>query len=307
VEHLAALRIFAQVVEAKGFAAAARGLGISKAQVSKQVARLERDLGVKLLHRTTRRLSLTEAGSVFYEGCQRAIAEVTAAEAAVASLTDEPRGRLRVSAPLSFGLRHLAPALESFMARYPNVRVDLSLNDRRVDLVEEGFDIGLRIGAPEDSSLIARRLAGITRVLAAASGYLDREGRPRSPADLKDHRHLLYSNIAHPDVLRLVGPSGVHRQVKVSGALSANNGDILLSAASAGLGITFIPSFILGDAVRDGVLERVLPGWTGSERVALYCLFPPDRHMLPKLRVFMDFLADWFGDPPYWDEGLGLA
>lgn len=307
MEHLAALRIFAQVVDAKGFSAAARGLGISKAQVSKQVARLERDLGVKLLHRTTRRLSLTEAGSVFYDGCQRAIAEIAAAEAAVASLTDEPRGRLRVSAPLSFGLRHLAPALESFMTRYPDVRVELSLNDRRVDLVEEGFDIGLRIGIPEDSSLIARRLASITRILAASPAYLDREGRPRSPADLKGHRHLLYSNIAHPDVIRLAGPGGVHRQVKVSGGLSANNGDFLLSSAGAGLGITFVPSFILGNALRDGTLERVLPGWTGSERAALYCLFPPDRQMLPKLRVFIDFLADWFGDPPYWDEGLELA
>jgi DNA-binding transcriptional LysR family regulator len=275
------MRIFAQVVEAQ--------------------------LGVKLLHRTTRRLSLTEAGSVFYAGCQRAIAEVAVAEAAVASLTGEPRGRLRVSAPLSFGLRHLARALEGFMLRYPDVRVELSLNDRRVDLVDEGFDIGLRIGTPEDSSLIARRLAGITRVCAAAPAYLDGQGRPRSPADLKTHRHLLYGNIAQPDVLRFVGPGGIHRQVKVSGALTANNGDILLSAACAGLGITFIPSFILGDALRDGALERVLPGWTGSERAALYCLFPPDRHMLPKLRVFIDFLADWFGDPPYWDEGLGLA
>jgi DNA-binding transcriptional LysR family regulator len=307
MDHLAAMRIFAQVVEAKGFAAAARSLGISKAQVSKQVAGLERDLGVKLLHRTTRRLSLTEAGGVFYDGCQRAIAEVAAAEAAVASLTGEPRGRLRVSAPLSFGLRHLAPALESFMNRYPDVRVELSLNDRRVDLVEEGFDIGLRIGTPEDSSLIARRLASITRICAAAPSYLDREGRPRAPADLKAHRHLLYDNIAHPNVMRLAGPGGVLRQVKVAGVLAANNGDILLSATIAGLGITFVPSFILGDALRDGALERVLPGWRGSERSALYCLFPPDRHMLPKLRVFIDFLADWFGDPPYWDEGLGLA
>jgi len=307
MERYPAMRVFAQVVEARGFAAAARTLGISKAQVSKQIARLERDLGVKLLHRTTRRLSLTEAGSVFYDGCQRAIAEVAAAEAAVASLTGEPRGRLRVSAPLSFGLRHLAPALESFMLRFGDVQVELALNDRRVDLVEEGFDIGLRIGILEDSSLIVRRLAGINRLCAASPAYLDEHGRPRSPADLKGHRHLLYSNVGHPEVLRFVGPGALHRQVKVSGALAANNGDILLSAATAGLGITFVPSFILGDALRSGVLERVLPGWTGAERVALYCLFPPDRHMLPKLRVFIDFLADWFGDPPYWDEGLGVG
>ena len=164
----------------------------------------------------------------------------------------------------------------------------------------------MRIGVLRDSSLGARRLASVHRVLVAAPDYLERHGRPESPADLKEHDHLLYSNVARPDILRLTGPAGEHRQVTVRGALTANNGDILLSAAVAGLGMAFQPSFIVGDALRDGSLERVLPRWVGSDRAALHCLFPPDRDMLPKLRVFIDFLAGWFGDPPYWDEGLDI-
>jgi DNA-binding transcriptional LysR family regulator len=175
-----------------------------------------------------------------------------------------------------------------------------------VDLLEEGFDVGLRIGVLSDSSLVARRLATVHRVLAASPDYLNRHGRPEVPAELKDLRHLLYSNVARPDILRLTGPEDQHRQVTVQGVLTANNGDILLSAAVSGLGVVYQPSFIVGDALREGALEHVLPGWVGSDRAALYCLFPPDRDMLPKLRVFIDFLADWFGDPPYWDRDLSL-
>ena len=298
---------FARVVEASSFSGAARELGVSKSAVSKQVSRLEDRLGVRLLNRTTRRLSLTEAGARFYEGCQRMLAEAEGAREAVTPLAAAPRGVLRVNAPMTFGVRHLSPALPALMARCPELSVDLVLNDRVVDLVEEGFDVGLRIGQLRESSLIARRLADAPMLVCAAPGYLERAGVPARPEDLGGHPCLIYSYIEAGTVWRCRSADGGAARVRVKGRLVANNGEALLAAARAGLGICRLPSFIVGDAVRAGDLVRLLPAWQVHPAAGIHAIYPAHRHLSPKVRVFVDFLAERFGAPPYWDRDLPLA
>ena len=303
MDHLSAMAVFARVVEMESFSGAARDLGLSKSAVSKRVGRLEDRMGLRLLNRTTRRLSLTEAGAAFYQGCRRVVAEAEAAERAVTRLASAPRGRLKINAPMSFGVRHLAPALPDFMARYPELTVDLALNDRLVDLVEEGFDVAVRVARLEDSSLIARRLAANRLVLCAAPSYLRAHGAPRAVEDLKGHECLLYSYLAAGDVWRLCGPGGERRQ-RVTGRLRINNGDALLAVALGGLGVALLPCFICGEDVRAGRLIRVLPEWSGPADTAIAAVYPASRNLSPKVRVFVDFLAERFGGTPYWDEGL---
>ncbi len=305
MEQLKEMAVFARVVECESFSGAARLLGLSKSAVSKQVGRLESRLGVRLLNRTTRRLSLTEAGSAFFEACQRVVAEAEAAERTVRHLAAAPRGTLRVNAPMSFGASHVAPLLPDFMARYPELAVDMVLNDRLVDLVEEGFDVGVRIGRLMDSSLIARRLGPNRMLLAAAPAYLAARGRPRRPHDLLEHECLIYSYRQGPSDWRFRGPEGEVR-VPVSGRLRINNGDALHTAALAGLGITLQPSFICGADIRAGRMERLLPDWQAASESSIYAIYPASRNLLPKVRVFVDFLAARLGDPPTWEEGLGL-
>ncbi len=303
MERLDAMAVFARVVEAESFSGAARALGLSKSAVSKQVSRLEDRLSLRLLNRTTRRLSLTEAGTAFYQGCQRMVAEAEAAERAVTHLAGTPRGRLRVNAPMSFGVRHVGPALPEFLGRYPGLAVDLTLNDRMVDLVEEGFDVGLRIARLADSSLVARRLAPSRSVLSAAPAYLDRRGAPRDIDQLEDHACLIYSYQTTGEAWRLTGPEGA-RRLKVSGPLRVNNGDAILAAALGGLGVALLPCFICGDDLRAGRLVRVLPDWQAPPDGAVWAVYPAARHLSPKVRAFVDFLAERFGDKPYWDQGI---
>ena len=303
MERLDAMAAFARVVEAESFSAAARALGLSKSAVSKQVSRLEDRLALRLLNRTTRRLSLTEAGATFYQGCQRVVAEAEAAEQAVTHLASAPRGRLRVNAPMSFGVRHVSPALPEFLGRYPELAVDLTLNDRIVDLVEEGFDLGVRIARLADSSLVARRLAPSRSVLSAAPAYLEMRGAPRDLDELEHHACLIYSYQTTGEAWRLTGPGGA-RRLKVSGPLTVNNGDAILAAALAGLGIALLPCFICGDDLRAGRLVRVLPDWGLASDGAVSAVYPAARHLSPKVRVFVDFLAERFGDKPYWDEAI---
>ena len=296
------MAVFAAVVELGGFTAAARELGLSKSAVSKQVARLEGRLGTRLLQRTTRRLSPTEAGAVFHEGCQRALAEAAAAEAAVTHLAGAVRGRLRINAPMSFGVQHLSPLLSGFMARYPELELEVGLNDRLVDLVEEGYDLGVRIGHLESSSLVARRLAPIRRAICASPDYLARHGRPETPEALARHRCLIYSNLESPRVWRFHGPGG-SRRVTVAGPLESNNGDVLADAAVAGCGIACLPAFILCDALADGRLVELLTDWRDSGAPALYAVYPARRHLAPKVRAFVDYLAEQISDPPSWEPG----
>ncbi|MDX1576058.1 MAG: LysR family transcriptional regulator [Kiloniellales bacterium] len=304
--QLDAMALFARVVEAGGFSAAARELGLSKASVSKRIARLEDRLGARLLNRTTRRLSLSEAGEAFYAGCRRMVLEAEAAEQAVTHLAAAPRGTLRVNAPMSFGQIHLAPALNAFLERYPELAVDLVLDDREVNLVQDGFDVGVRIKPLQDSSLIARRLAPSRALICAAPAYLAAHGAPQRPEDLTRHSCLLYSYQSEPGVWLLRGPEG-ERRVRVSGRLRANNGEALLEAAVAGLGITRLPSFIIGEEVRAGRLQPLLTDWTPGNPVAVHAIYPAGRNLSPKVRVFVDFLAEHFGPEPYWDRGLGLG
>ena len=303
MDRLGAMAVFARVVEAASFSGAAGELGLSKSAVSKQVSGLEDRLGLRLLNRTTRRLSLTEAGLAFYQGCRRVVFEAEAAEQAVTRLASAPRGRLRVNAPMSFGARHLGPALPAFMARYPELAVELVLNDRLVDLVEEGFDAGIRIARLEDTSLIARRLAPSQRLLCAAPAYLSAHGAPRSIEDLRAHECLLYSYQTTGDAWPLRGPGGDAR-LRVTGRLHSNNGDALLCAALGGLGIAFLPSFICGEDLRAGRLRRVLPAWRDAAEAAIFAVYPASRQLSPKVRVFIDFLVERFAGAPYWDRDL---
>ena len=297
---IAAMPIFARVVEEQSFSAAALALGLSKAAVSKNIARLEAHLGARLLNRTTRTLSLTEAGRTFYEGCQRALAEAEMAEQAVGDLAAGPRGSLRISAPMSFGQRHFMPAVADFMKLYPDIDLGLELTDRKVDLVEEGFDFALRIGEMPDSSLIARRLTSSRFAVVASPGYLMQRSPPSRPADLRDHLCLLYSYTGRPDIWRF-DRNGSRRRVKVSGRLMTNNGDALLAASLAGLGIAHLPTFIVAEALADGGLIQLLPEWHLARTTAINLLYPARRHLLAKHRVFIDFLAARFSDPPPWD------
>ncbi|WP_193367402.1 LysR family transcriptional regulator [Pelagibius marinus] len=300
--RLDAMEIFAEVVEAEGFSAAARNLGVSKSAVSKQVARLEDGLGVRLLNRTTRRLSLTEAGTTFYEACRRVLDAAEAAERAVSNLSAAPRGLLKLNAPMSFGFLHLARAIPEFHARFPQITIDMAMNDRFVDLVEEGYDLALRIGDLRDSSLVARRVAPARSVLCASPDYLARRGRPERPEDLRDHDCLLYTHNAQVREWTLHGPGGMQK-VKVDGPLLANNGDALCGAALGGLGIARLPTFIVGQHLRNGHLQALLPAFPVPEQ-GIHAVYPHSRNLSVKVRVFIDFLADYFGPEPYWDEGL---
>ncbi len=296
------MAVFAEVVEAESFSGAARELGISKSAVSKQVGRLEDRLGVRLLNRTTRRLSLTEAGETFYQASRRVLDQAEAAETAVSSLAAAPRGHLKLNAPMSFGFLHLAKAIPLFHARYPQIVVDATLNDRFVDLVEEGYDLAIRIGEMRDSSLVARRLAPSRAVLCASPDYLARHGAPLRPEDLAGHDCLIYSNLDYRDEWRFAGPRG-QSAVKVQGPFHANNGDALCAVALAGLGIVRLPSFIVGEHLLAGRLvpllcDRPLPAQ------GIYAVYPHSRNLSAKVRAFVDFLAEHFGPEPYWDLGL---
>lgn len=297
---------YARVVEARSFSEAARRLGISKSAVSKQIARLEDRLGARLLNRTTRRISPTEVGAAFYERCARITAEIEEAELAVTRLQAEPRGVLRVNAPMSFGMQHLAPAIAVFMKRYPDVEIDLMLNDRFVDLIDEGFDLAIRIGQLADSSLIARKLAPGRLVLCAAPSYLRRRGLPAAPKELAEHDCLVYSFAASGDLWTFIDADGAARSVRVKPRMRVNNGDVMRDVAVAGLGLTVLPTFIAADCLEKGTLVAVLGNYRLPE-TSVSAIYPQNRYLSTKVRVFVDFLAGRFGPEPYWDRGSRMA
>lgn len=299
LDNLTAMASFARVVDEGSFSRAAERLGLSKSAVSKQIARLEDHLGTRLLNRSTRRLALTEAGARLYERCQRIVAEAEAAEAEAGSLQTEPSGLLRVSTGVSFGQLHLARHLPRLLERCPRLTVDLTLNDRTVDLVEEGYDVVLRIGDLADSPLIARRLTRVRRVLAAAPSYLERHGVPAVPHDLRDHVCLGYSFSAGGTSWTLGGPDGPHHH-RFRPCVLANNGDSLAAMAEAGFGIVQLPTFIMERCLREGSLAVVLPEFE-PDPSGLHAVYPPGRPLAAKVRTFIDFAVETFTDPPYWD------
>ncbi len=298
------LQAFVRVAETGSFSEAARRLGLSKSMVSRQVSALEAELGVRLLHRTTRSLSPTEAGRAYLERCQRILADLDEANLLVSRLQAVPRGRLRVSAPLSFGIGHLSAALPGFLERYPEIELEMNMTDRHVDLVEEGWDLAVRIGRLADSSLIVRRLAPIRGVAVAAPAYLERRGTPLVPPDLERHDCLIHS--ARTSEWRFVSPEGLASQVAVHGRFLADNGDVLRVMALAGLGIVQLPSFFVGDDIRAGRLVPVLEGFIPQE-ASLNAVYPHGRHLSPKVRAFVDYLAEKFGPEPYWDRDIAMA
>ncbi len=300
MDRLANIEAFVRVAEARSFSEAARRLRSSKSAVSRSVGALEAELGVRLFHRTTRSLALTEAGRGYFERATRILTDLEEANLAVGHLQSAPRGRLRVSAPMSFGFLHLAPALPDFLRVYPEVAVDLALNDRFVDLVDEGFDVAVRIGAMDDSSLIARKLAPIRRVVCASPAYLKARGFPKSPDDLKGHECLFNSNIASSHEWRFIAPEGRPWPVAVNGRLSANSGDAMRVAALKDLGLVNLPTFIVGGDLQADRLVTVLDEFI-SQDLIMSAVYPHSRHLSPKVRAFVDFLADRFGPRPYWD------
>lgn len=302
MDRLTNLEVFVKVVESSSFAAAARYFGMSPAMVSKHVQALEERLGARLLNRTTRRLSLTEVGRAYYERSRQVLADIEEADRAVSDLQVAPRGILKLNAPFSFGLRHLAPALADYLATYPEVTVDVTLNDRYIDLLAEGVDLALRIGQLADSSLVARRLGEIRIVLCAAPDYLERRGTPRAPKDLADHDCLEYTYASTPREWHFATVDGRHEVVRITGRLLCNNGDILRTAALAGSGVARLPTFIVGEDLSAGRLVPIALSGYEPPSVALYAVYPPGRHLSPKVRSFIDFLAKRFGEEPEWDR-----
>ena len=291
MDRLSEMEAFVRVVDLGGFTDAARKMGLSKSAVSKHVASLEDRLGARLLNRTTRRVSPTEIGLAFYDRAIRVLAEAEEADAMVSTMQDAPRGELRISAPFSFGIRALAPAVSDFLNRYPDISVHMVLDDRFVELVAEGFDLAIRIGDLPDSSMRARKLADTMVHLVASPAYIERMGMPATVQDLANHNLLHYSNLSSGNVWRLNGPGGQERQIRAVGRLTINNGDALRLAAMEGLGLAMLPDFILGDALETGQLVEVLPEARRAP-LGIYAVYPQGRFPQPKLRAFIDHMVE---------------
>jgi DNA-binding transcriptional LysR family regulator len=302
LDRITGLEVFAKVAALGSLSAAARALGLSQTMVTKHIAALEARLGIRLFHRTTRRLTITEAGRNYLEAVTPILAELEAADSTVAADRFEPRGVLRVNAPVSFGTRQIAPLLAEFARRHPQVSVELGLNDRLVDLADEGWDLAIRIGSLRDSSLIARRLAPCRVVLCAAPSYLAARGTPRTLAELTRHNCLGYTLSVQSNAWRW--PFGAKGEVAVdiAGNLSANNGDALRAAAVAGQGIIYQPTFIVGDDIRTGALSPLVLDAEPMELGGIYAVYLPGHPPAAKVRAFIDFLAARFAPEPPWDR-----
>jgi len=288
-----ALAIFAKVVELRSFAAAASELALSKATVSKAVGRLEERLGARLFNRTSRRLALTDAGQKLAERAARLLADGEAAENEALAQSSVPRGLVRLAVPMTFGVRNVAPLLPEFLQTYPDVSIDLHLSDATVDLIGEGFDAGLRIARLPDSSLIARRLCGMPRYTVAAPSYLRQHGRPAHPMQLAQHRCFGYAYLSTPNVWHYTNAAGEQAAVRPGGPLRVNNGEALMPALLAGLGIADLPEFIVGDAIAAGEVEVILKGWKQPEG-AVHLVTPPGGPRPARVEVLAEYLANKF-------------
>ena len=299
-DTLSEMSVFSRVVATGSLSAAARELGLSPAMVSRRLTALEGRLGVRLVNRTTRSLHLTDEGANYYDACSRLLAEIDEADAAVSAGRVEPQGALRVAIPASFGHRHIVPLIPDFSEKYPRVQLALSLSDRHVNLIEEGFDLAIRIAELEDSSLTARRLAPNRRVVCASPQYLRRHGVPATPQDLANHNCLTTTEFSMNWEYR--DPNGVAGLVRVQGRYACDNWEVLREWALAGLGVALKSTWDVRRHLEDGSLVPLFPGYTFGTDVAIYAVYPHRRFLPAKTRAFIEFLADSFGPEPYWDQ-----
>jgi DNA-binding transcriptional LysR family regulator len=297
MDRFAELRAFVEVVRAGAFVKAADALDLSKTAVSRQVGDLEKRLGVRLLNRTTRRLSLTDEGQRYHEHARTVLADLESAEADVMTRAREVTGLIRITAPLSFGILHLAPLWPEFRARHPGATLDVTLGDRLVDLVDEGYDLAIRIARLPDSTLVSRQLARTRMVLCAAPAYLRKHGKPRHPRELSGHVTLSYSYWSSGDEWQFTGPDGP-ANARVKPWMHTNNGDSCRAAALAGSGIILQPTFLVGDDLRRRAMVELMPEYRAVE-LGVYAVYPTRRYLLPRVRAMVDFLAERFQDPPW--------
>jgi DNA-binding transcriptional LysR family regulator len=293
MDRLDGLRSFIKVVELGSFSEAGRALRLSRSAVSKHIGDLEDDLGVQLLNRTTRHVAPTDAGQAYYERVVAILADLDAADSAVTDHQASPRGLLRVNAPMSFGTLQLGPATADFMALYPELRLQLTLSDAQIDPVQEGLDVTLRIAELEASSLIARKIMPIERVVCASPSYLERHGVPKHPAELRDHACLTYGFLSTGNQWKLTGKDGDH-WIQPSWTLCANNAEVLRDVAIGGRGVALLPTFLAADALASGRLRAFLSDYQAPP-LALYAVYPPTRSLAVKVRLFIDFLVERFG------------
>lgn len=302
MDKFESIRAFTQVVSSGGFAAAAREMGLSRSAVNKLVINLENQLGVQLLQRSTRRVSPTETGLAFYDRCLTILTDLEEAEFAVSQLQAEPKGTLRINAPMSFGTLHLTPAVTDFLVKYPDLQVQLTLEDRFIDPIQEGFDLTVRIAVPPASAaLIVHPLVLARRVLCAAPTYLQAHDVPLHPTELRQHSCLSYGHTPMGNQWKLIGPDGEHT-VYINGVLCSNNGEVLREAAVKGLGITLLPTFIVGNDLNQGRLQTILSDYHPSE-IYVCALYPANRHLSTKIQLFTRFLKARFSEQPYWELG----
>ncbi|RMD48018.1 MAG: LysR family transcriptional regulator [Alphaproteobacteria bacterium] len=301
MDRLTEMEAFATVVDMGGFTDAARKLGVSKSAVSKHVSSLEARLGARLLNRTTRRVSPTEIGLAYYDRVRKVLAEAREADSMVTAMQAAPCGSLRISVATDFGANHVSPALASFLDRYPEISVNMVLNNRYVELISEGFDMAIRIGELQDSTLRARKLTEANLRVIGSPDYFAKYGKPKRIEDLSEHRLLHYSNQSSGNVWKLLSPTGELRQVRSSGWVTVNDGRSLLNAAEAGLGLAYLPSYLYYEKLSLGLIETALDHLP-VRKVGIYAVYPPGRYTQPKLRAFIDFLAEHFKDrgPEEW-------
>ena len=302
MNRLLEMEIFATVAGAGSISGAADRLDMAKSAVSKRLADLETRLGVSLMTRTTRRLSLTDAGADFYKSCTTILAEVAAAEASVTEADAELSGPIRIAAPLSFGLQHLGPVLVKFMQQHPAINVTMDFNDRQIDLIADGFDLGIRIAKLGDSTLVARKLAPVRQLVCASPAYWTANGRPKKPADLKNHKALRYT-LAGQRNWTYMAPDGTRGSVTAPTQHAANNGAFLRATAVAGLAIVRLPAFIVHEQITAGELEPVLLDYRWND-INAWAVYPQTRRLPARVRALIDYLAEVFGETPYWEACL---
>ncbi|WP_457934768.1 LysR family transcriptional regulator [Pseudoalteromonas sp. SCSIO 43210] len=300
MDKLTTMKTFLAVVQEGSFSKAADKLDISPQLVSKYISALEDNLHTRLLHRTTRKVSVTEAGNQYYQRCQQVLVDIEDMENSLNNLSENVSGLLSISAPMSFGTKHLAGLLVDFQKQYPNLKLDLRLTDQYVDIVEQGIDIALRIGVLKNSTLIAKKIAPIHLAVFASPDYLERHGTPQTLLDLQSHNYLRYS-LSEP-TKRLFGVNELKSELKLESNFVANNGDLLLNTAIAGGGIAMQPTFIAGEALAQGKVVRILQDYE-PDPMGLYMVYANRQFLPSKVRAFVDFASDFYGDTPYWDLG----